>query len=111
MKQCIFCKIINKESPSNVVYEDTNVIAFHDISPLAPIHILIVAKEHIKSLSEIENGKIIGTLAEVAVKVAKDLNISDDGFRLVTNCGDNGGQTVNHLHFHLLAGRALGSMG
>ena len=111
MNQCIFCKIIDKESPSKVVYEDKDVIAFHDISPLAPIHILIVAKEHINSLADIKDGKIVGIMGEIAAKIAKDLNIVNEGFRVVTNCGDNGGQTVNHLHFHLLAGRAMGSMG
>ena len=107
---CLFCKIINGEIPSNKVYEDEKVSAFYDISPEAPVHILIVPKEHIPSanaLSE-ENADVVGHIFLVAAKLAGELGFSEKGYRIVNNCGEDGGQTVGHLHFHLLGGRALG---
>ncbi len=105
---CIFCKIIAGEIPSKKIFEDELVYVFEDIAPVAPIHYLIIPKEHISSAKEItpENSKIIAHIFEVVAKLAKDLKI-DDGFRIVNNCGESAGQTVFHIHFHLLAGRKL----
>lgn len=103
---CLFCKIINGEIPSNKVYEDDTVFAFRDIAPQAPTHILIIPKQHIKSAAEIDesNSAVISHIFEVAAKIAKQEEL-DDGFRIVNNCGDIAGQTVKHLHFHLMGGR------
>lgn len=103
---CLFCKIINGEIPSNKVYEDDTVFAFRDIAPQAPTHILIIPKQHIKSATEIDesNSAVISHIFEVAAKIAKQEGL-DDGFRIVNNCGDIAGQTVKHLHFHLMGGR------
>ena len=102
---CIFCKIIKGEIPTNKVYEDDTVIAFNDIEPQAPVHILIIPKEHIASAAEINesNSSLIAHVFEVAAKIAKEMNL--DGFRIVNNCGDSAGQTVKHIHFHLMSGR------
>lgn len=106
---CLFCKIINGEIPSNKVYEDETVFAFRDIAPQAPTHILIIPKEHIKSAAEIDesNSAVVAHIFEVAAKIAKQEGL-DDGFRIVNNCGDIAGQTVKHLHFHLMGGREFG---
>ena len=103
---CLFCKIINGEIPSSKVYEDDTVFAFRDIEPQAPTHILIIPKQHIKSAAEIDesNSAVISHILEVAAKIAKQEGL-DDGFRIVNNCGDIAGQTVKHLHFHLMGGR------
>ncbi len=103
---CLFCKIINGEIPSSKVYEDDTVFAFRDIEPQAPTHILIISKQHIKSAAEIDesNSAVISHIFEVAAKIAKQEGL-DDGFRIVNNCGDIAGQTVKHLHFHLMGGR------
>ncbi len=105
---CTFCKIINKEIPATVVYEDDLVLAFPDIKPAAPVHILIIPKVHVDSVSEVSaEDPIVAVLANRALMVAKQLGISDQGYRLVFNQGDNGGQTVYHLHLHLLGGRFM----
>ena len=106
---CLFCKIINGEIPSNKVYEDDQVFAFRDIEPQAPTHILIIPKQHIKSAAEIDesNSAVVAHIFEVASKIAKQEGL-DDGFRIVNNCGDIAGQTVKHLHFHLMGGREFG---
>ncbi len=106
MNDCLFCKIINGDIPSSKVYEDDTVYAFNDIDPKAPVHILIIPKMHIKSAAEVtpENSAVVSHIFEVAAKIAADMNLSD-GFRIVTNCGDSAGQTVKHLHFHMLSGR------
>ena len=106
---CLFCKIIAGEIPSAKVYEDEKVFCFKDIAPITPIHYLIIPKEHISGASAItaENSAVVAYIFEVAAKIAKDEGISD-GFRIITNCGENAGQTVNHLHFHLLAGVKMG---
>lgn len=107
MKDCIFCKIANKEIPSNIVYEDDKIIAFKDAQPQAPIHILVIPKEHIKSFNELNesNVRLVNDIILAIRKLAKDLGIEEDGYRIVNNCGENGGQTVSHIHFHLLGGR------
>jgi histidine triad (HIT) family protein len=105
---CLFCKIAAGEIPSDKVYEDEKVLAFKDIDPQAPFHVLIIPKEHIASAAEItaENSSIVAHVFEVAAQIAKEHNL-DKGFRIVNNCGEEGGQTVGHLHFHVLAGRNL----
>ncbi|WP_427339533.1 histidine triad nucleotide-binding protein [Caloranaerobacter sp. DY30410] len=109
MSDCIFCKIVNGEIPSNKVYEDDKVLAFEDINPQAPVHILVIPKEHIPSIKDIneDNIDIISHIHLVIKKLAKEKGIDQDGFRIVNNCGEKGGQTVGHLHYHLLGGRHL----
>lgn len=109
MSDCIFCKIANKEIPSNIVYEDDKVIAFNDLDPKAPVHVLIIPKEHLASAMEIndDNAGIIASIFAAASKIAKKLGIDENGFRIVNNCGKDGGQTVGHIHFHMLGGRSL----
>ena len=106
---CIFCKIVNGEIPSNKAYEDDKVLAFYDLEPQAPVHILIVPKEHIACAADItpENSAVIAHIFEVAAIIAKEKGL-DDGFRIVNNCGESAGQTVKHIHFHLMGGRSFG---
>lgn len=108
MENCLFCKIINGEIPSNRVYEDEEILAFKDIKPLAPIHILIIPKKHISSANDLKEGdeKVIGKIFTVINKLAKEFKL-DNGYRIVNNCGKDGGQEVMHLHFHLLGGKKL----
>lgn len=103
---CIFCKIVNGEIPSAKVYEDETVYAFNDLSPQAPVHVLVIPKEHITSAADIteENSAVVAHIFEVIAKIAKEKGL-DDGYRIVNNCGDSAGQTVKHLHFHLMGGR------
>lgn len=106
----IFSKIIDKEIPADIVYESDNVLAFKDTNPQAPTHILIIPKIEISKVSDIngkEHGELLGELFDVANKLASDNGISEDGFRLVFNCGNHGGQDVYHLHMHLLGGRQM----
>jgi len=107
--ECIFCKIATHEIPTEAVFEDDDVIAFKDINPQAPIHLLIVPKKHIESIMEIteEDNPVVSKIIKVAQKLAKENNIDKKGFRIVVNTGDDGGQTVKHLHFHLLGGRFM----
>ena len=109
MENCIFCKIIKGEIPCSKVYEDDKVLAFNDINPEAPVHVLIVPKTHVRSIMDLnEDGYLlISHVFKVASKLAKDLNIDEKGFRVVNNIGENGGQTVPHIHFHLLNSRLL----
>ena len=110
MNDCIFCKIIAGEIPSKKVYEDELCYAFYDIAPLAPMHFLVVPKLHLASAAEIgeENAAVVGHIYTVIARLAKELGFAE-GFRVVTNCGADAGQTVRHLHFHVLAGRPSGS--
>lgn len=110
MEDCIFCKIINKEVPSTIVYEDEDVIAFKDIHPVTPVHILVIPKKHISSLVKLkkEDEAVIGKIYSVINKIAKQEGILDKGFRVIVNCGEDGGQVVKHIHFHLLGGKKLG---
>lgn len=105
---CIFCKIVSGEIPSRKAYEDDKVMAFYDLDPKAPIHILIIPKSHIESVNNVnnENREIVGYIFEVSAKIAKEMNLTK-GYRIVCNCGEDGGQTVSHLHFHLLGGRSM----
>ena len=105
----IFTKIINKQIPADIVYEDENYLAFKDINPQAPIHILIIPKIEIATVNDMkeEESYLFGGLFFIAKQIASKLNISDEGFRLVMNCNEYGGQTVNHIHLHLLGGRKM----
>ena len=109
MNDCIFCKIAEGEIPSKKLYEDEKVIAFYDISPEAPIHFLVIPKKHMKSVNEVseENANIISHIFLVINKLVKELNIAETGYRIVNNCGKDGGQTVDHMHFHVLGQREL----
>lgn len=110
MGTTIFSKIINREIPADIVYETDNVLAFRDINPQAPTHILIIPKIEIPTVKEIngrEHGLLLGEMIDAANYIAKKENIDKEGFRLVFNCGDNGGQEVYHLHMHLLGGRKM----
>lgn len=108
MSDCLFCKIIAGEIPSRKVYEDDKVLAFYDIDPKAPVHFLVIPKEHIASAAEItaENAPLVGYIFQVIARLSKEQNFKD-GFRVVSNIGPSGGQTVPHLHFHVLAGRDM----
>lgn len=111
MEDCIFCKIIKKEIPSSIVYEDDEILAFRDINPVAPVHILVIPKKHFKTVMEIQekDKELIGKIYLVINNLAKEENIDSLGFRIVVNCGEDGGQEVNHLHFHLIGGKKLGT--
>ena len=110
MEECLFCRIIKGTIPSSKVYEDEYVYAFKDIEPVAPVHILVVPKKHISNLNEIsdEDEKILGKIFLAIKKIAKELGIDEKGYRVINNCGKDAGQTVMHLHFHLLAGVEMG---
>lgn len=108
MSACIFCGIAAGDVPSNVCYEDDEVVAFHDVNPQAPVHVLVVPRKHVASLNEVErtDAELLGRLLLAASRVARDLDCQD-GYRLVNNCGASAGQSVFHLHLHLLGGRPL----
>jgi histidine triad (HIT) family protein len=113
MSDCIFCKIVKGEIPGKKIYEDDEMLAFHDITPMAPVHFLLIPKKHIKSLMEMEaeDTALAGRLLHKAQELAKDPTIGgcgEKGARFVINAGRDGGQTVDHLHIHVLGGRALG---
>ncbi len=109
---CVFCKIVNRELPAKIVYEDEKVMAFHDINPQAPIHILIIPKEHIETVNDLKerHKELIGHIFLVAKKIAKDLGVAEKGYRILINCNRDGGQEIYHIHFHLFAGKPLGPM-
>ncbi len=110
MTDCIFCKIIAKKIPSKIIYEDDLAVAFEDINPQAPVHTLVIPKKHIPTvlgLKEGEDDHLIGHLFKIANKIAMDKGIAERGFRLVTNCNHESGQTVYHIHLHLLGGRVM----
>ena len=112
MENCLFCKIAAGEIPSNKVYEDDTVLAFHDIAPVAPVHVLVIPKAQIAcGVCELnrDNAAVVGHLFSVIPSIAEKLGITD--YRVVTNNGEEAGQTVGHLHFHILGGRRLGEMG
>ena len=109
MNDCLFCKIIRGEIPSTKVYEDDNVFAFRDIAPMAPVHILVIPKAHITSADAVteENSAVVAHIFEVIPKIAKQAGISQTGYRVITNPGEDGCQSVKHLHFHILGGKKL----
>ncbi len=106
---CVFCKIIKQEIPADIVFEDSEVIAFNDINPIAPVHVLVIPKRHIVSVVDIEEGDtlLMGKLIMAAKKIADDLKISKKGYKLLIRVGKNGGQEVGHIHLHLLGGARL----
>ena len=110
MEDCLFCKIVKGEIPSTKVYEDDEVLAFEDINPAAPIHILVIPKKHITSLAHLkkEDEAVVGKIYTIMNKIAEEKGFKEDGYRVIVNCGENGGQEVMHLHFHLLAGKKIG---
>ncbi len=111
MSDCLFCLIAAGEIESETVYEDADIIAFKDIDPQAPIHLLIVPKQHIATVNQVngsEEANLVGKLFLVAAQIAREEEFAETGYRLVINCGRDGGQEVNHLHLHLLAGRGMG---
>ena len=103
---CLFCKIVNKEIPSNIIAENENFLAFHDINPKAPVHILAIPKVHVDSFNEVSAQTMAG-MTEFIQEVAKEVKVDTTGYRVITNVGDNGGQEVKHLHFHILGGAKL----
>ena len=107
---CLFCKIAAGEIPSTKVYEDEYVYAFNDINPVAPVHIIVIPKEHIESVNKIneKNSSNVQKVFEAIPKVADIVGVTEDGYRVITNIGENGGQTVKHLHFHIIGGKKLG---
>ena len=110
MNDCIFCKIIEGKIPSRVVYEDDLALAFEDVNPKAPVHTLVIPKKHIPTVLDLKEGDddhLIGHLFNIANKIARDKGIADKGFRLVTNCNPDSGQTVYHIHLHVLGGRIM----
>lgn len=110
MEDCLFCKIIKGEISSSKVYEDDKILAFNDINPAAPIHILVIPKKHITSLAHMEKGDevIVGKIYEVINKIAEEQGFKSSGYRVIVNCGKDAGQEVMHLHFHILAGAKFG---
>lgn len=106
---CIFCKIVSGDIPSTKVYEDDKILAFKDLNPEAPQHILVIPKQHIESVSHAkeEDMALLGYIQLKIAEIAKSIGIADQGYRIVTNIGDYGGQTVHHLHYHVLGGRHL----
>ena len=111
MADCIFCKIVAKEIPSQTVYEDNSILAFKDINPVAPVHVLVIPKKHILNINDIteQDEQLIGKIFVVIKDLAAEMGVANTGFRVVTNNGSDGGQEVDHLHFHLIGGKQLGS--
>lgn len=109
MEECIFCKIVDKKIPSKIVFENDYVLAFHDISPMAPVHILVIPKKHITSLNDVGDNNIeyISKCMLAIKEIAKITKIAEDGYRVVSNVGEDGGQVIKHLHFHILGGKKL----
>ncbi|WP_297427122.1 histidine triad nucleotide-binding protein [Clostridium sp.] len=109
MDDCIFCKIVKGEIPSKKVYEDDKVYAFYDINPEAPVHFLVIPKEHIESANALNdnNVDVVAHIFKVINKLVVELNINETGYRIVNNCGEDGGQTVKHIHFHVVGGKKL----
>ena len=104
---CLFCKIINGDIPADKVYEDDEFLAFNDINPQAPVHVLLIPKLHIETINELNDKDLAGKLFTMVPKLAKDLGIADDGYRTIVNCQEGAGQTVFHLHVHILGGRGF----
>jgi histidine triad (HIT) family protein len=107
MSDCIFCKIANGEIPAELVYQDKDIIAFNDIKPQAPVHILFIPRQHIETLDDVKNLGIYSSIFKAIGEVVKTKNLDKDGYRVVANCKGDGGQEVYHVHFHLLGGRPM----
>ncbi len=110
MSDCIFCRIVNQEIPSKIVYEDDEILAFEDVNPLAPIHILLIPKKHIATMDDVteEDSAVLGRILLKAKEIAAEKGLNENGYRIVNNCKAHGGQEVFHIHFHLLGGEKLG---
>lgn len=111
MEDCIFCRIVERKIPSTVVYEDDKVLAFNDINPVAPVHVIIIPKVHIANVNGLteDNAAVMADIHLAAKKIAEKLGVADKGYRLINNCGADAGQTVFHLHYHLIAGIKMGA--
>lgn len=107
MSECIFCNIIEKKLEADWVYEDEDIVAFRDVNPQAPFHFLVVPRRHLKTLNEVEESGLLGNMMLVAARVAREHGFADKGYRVVVNCNEDGGQTVFHVHFHVLGGRRM----
>jgi histidine triad (HIT) family protein len=107
MSECLFCKIVQKEIAPDIVYEDEQVLAFRDINPQAPMHILVIPKRHIATLNDCNDSKLVADLLQAVVKIAKFEGVEEAGYRTVINCNKEGGQEVGHLHLHILAKRQM----
>ena len=110
---CVFCKIAAHEVDSNILYEDDQVVAFRDLKPLAPVHLLVVPKKHLETVADLteQDEPLMGHMVTVANQLAQDKGVNEKGYRLIVNCGPQAGQAVSHLHLHLLAGRQLSGLG
>ncbi|WP_286952636.1 MULTISPECIES: histidine triad nucleotide-binding protein [Aminobacterium] len=106
-RNCLFCKIAEKALDARIVYENSKVIAFEDVNPQAPVHVLVIPKKHVGSAAEVLEGEVWADLMGAVTKVARELDLGNGGYRLVINCGAQAGQTIPHLHVHLLAGRSF----
>lgn len=113
MADCVFCKIAKGEAPATIRYQDDEIIAFDDINPKAPVHVLIVPKDHIESSLDLtsEDDELVGKMTRVAVKIARKEGLTDSGFKMIINTGQDAGQLVDHLHLHLLGGKTLNRLG
>jgi histidine triad (HIT) family protein len=107
MKDCLFCKIVRGEIPAAKVGETASCLAFKDIAPQAPVHVLVIPKAHYDSLENVPSGAVVGEMAELAQRVARELGVAESGYRAVMNTNDDGGQTVHHIHMHVLGGRRM----
>lgn len=107
MKDCLFCKIVRGEIPAAKVAESPTCLAFKDINPQAPVHVLVIPKAHYASLDAVPGGAVVGEMAELAQRVARELGVAESGYRAVMNTNDDGGQTVHHIHLHVLGGRRM----
>lgn len=113
MEDCLFCKIVRKEIPADIVYEDDDILAFKDIKPVAPVHILIIPKKHICDLisAQEEDVVLLGKIQLLSVKLAKQFGVDETGYRLINNCRKEGGQIIYHIHYHLAGGRQMCALG
>lgn len=107
---CLFCRIARREIPAAVVYEDDRLLAFEDIRPRAPVHLLVIPKRHVRSLDEADDRDLLGDIALLGARLARERGVADSGYRFLTNVNRDGGQLVFHLHFHVIGGRPLGPM-
>ncbi len=109
MKECLFCRIVDKEIPAEIVFENDKLLAFKDIDPQAPVHVLIIPKKHITTTNDLTSNhkELVGDILLAATRLASEYEIAEDGYRMVFNCNKNGGQAVNHIHLHLLGGRQM----
>lgn len=105
---CLFCRIVSGEIPATLIAETPEAVAFRDIAPKAPVHVLVIPRRHVASLATADDSAELGAVLSLAARVAREAGVSESGYRVVTNVGEHGGQSVGHLHFHVLGGRALG---